>query len=26
LFIEPNGDLMLDLPDFVKAWKEKWLK
>lgn len=26
LFIDTNGDLMLELPDFVREWKKKWLK
>ena len=26
LFIDTNGDLMLELPDFVREWKQKWLK
>lgn len=26
LFIDTNGDMMLQLPDFVEAWKERWLK
>lgn len=26
LFIDPDGNLLLQLPDFVEAWKTKWLK